>query len=116
MNRAFATIVVPAAQAPLLSVLASIYGPGALAFGSTSECGAGGVPSHYITSGLLGEAFLASLASAQDLRAALESIVSLSAVEAAEFLGALDISAEPADVTLQRLGFALSASPAEVTA
>ena len=109
MNRTFATILVPLEHAQLGAALAATFGPGALAFGWTAKCGAGGVATHYITSGMLVEPFVAALASAQALRAALAPAVVLSEAEASEIGGSLDVSTEAADAVLARRGMSLEA-------
>lgn len=108
MNRVFKTIVMPLEYAQLGSALAATFGPGALAFGWTAKCGAGGVATHYITSGMLAEPFVAALASAQALRAALAPAVVLSEAEASEIWGSLDVSTEAAELALERLGMQLT--------
>lgn len=107
MNRTFATILVPLEHAQLGSALAATFGPGALAFGWTARCGAGGVPTHYITSGMLAEPFVAALASPQALQAALAQAVALGDEEAAQVWGGLDVSVEAAESVLFRLGMEL---------
>lgn len=109
MNRTFATILVPLEHAQLGAALAATFGPGALAFGWTAKCGAGGVATHYITSGMLVEPFVAALASAQALRAALAQAVELDEEEAALVWGSLDVSTEAADAVLARRGMSLEA-------
>lgn len=108
MNRIFRTILVPLEHAQLGSALAATFGPGALAFGWTARCGAGGVPTHYITSGMLAEPFGDSLSSPQHLVEALAPVVVLSEQEAAEILQSLDVSDQDAEMVLQRLGFSLT--------
>lgn len=110
MNRTFATILVPLEHAQLGAALAATFGTGALAFGWTGRCGAGGVASHYITSGMLAEPFVAALASPDTLRAALAQVVELSEGEAVEIWGGLDVSMEAAEVALERRGMELEAS------
>lgn len=107
MNRTFATILVPLEHAQLGAALAATFGPGALAFGCTTRCGAGGVASHYITSGMLAESFVEALASPQALRAALAQAVELGEAEAAAIWQSLDVSGEEAEAVLQRLGMEL---------
>lgn len=109
MNRTFAAVMVPLEYAQLGSALADTFGPSALAFGWTAKCGAGGVATHYITSGMLAEPFVAALASAQALRAALAPAVVLSEAEASEIWGSLDVSTEAADAVLARRGMSLEA-------
>lgn len=110
MNRIFRTILVPLEHAQLGSALAATFGPDALAFGWTARCGAGGVPTHYITSGMLAEPFVAALASPDTLRAALAQVVELSEGEAVDIWGSLDVSMEAAEVVLERCGMELEAS------
>lgn len=107
MNRTFATILVPLEHAQLGGALAATFGPCALAFGWTARCGAGGVASHYITSGMLAESFVEALASPQALRAALAQAVELGEAEAAAIWQSLDVSGEEAEAVLQRLGMEL---------
>ena len=109
MNRTFATILVPLEHAQLGAALAATFGPGALAFGWTARCGAGAVATHYITSGMLAEPFVESLASPQTLRVALAQAVELDEEEAALVWGSLDVSGEDADAALERLGMELEA-------
>lgn len=107
MNRTFATILVPLEHAQLGAALAATFGPGALAFGWTARCGAGGVASHYITSGMLAEPFVEALASPQALRAALAQAVELDEEESNLVWSSLDVGVEAADVALERRGMQL---------
>lgn len=107
MNRVFATILVPLEHAQLGAALAATFGPCALAFGWTARCGAGGVATHYITSGMLIEPFVAALASPQVLRAALAPVVELGEDDAALIWASLDVTTEPAEEALERRGMAL---------
>lgn len=110
MNRTFRTILVPLEHAQLGAALAATFGTGALAFGWTARCGVAGEPTHYVTSGMLAEPFVAALASPDTLRAALAQVVELSEGEAVEIWGGLDVSMESAEVVLERRGMELEAS------
>ena len=107
MNRTFATILVPLEHAQLGAALAATFGPGALAFGWTARCGAGGAATHYITSGVLVQDFVASVQTPSALRAALAPAVELGEAEAAAIWQSLDVSGEEAEAVLQRLGMEL---------